>query len=111
VIKWFDGLWTFVVGGGAIALLLVSLDPVMRYEECPNYGGNGNASAFDDPNWDLWFPMVLLTWILLVGVEQMLPVTHRNRSSASVAARGLSVFTSAVVVSCCGWLKFAIVCH
>ncbi|GAA2600211.1 hypothetical protein GCM10010399_33740 [Dactylosporangium fulvum] len=100
-----------LVGFAVIVLLLVTLDPVMRYEDCPNYGANGNASAFDNPDWDLYFPLVLLGWVSLVIVEQVLPVTWRHRSDTEIAIRALSAITASVTLSCCLFLKFAAVCR
>lgn len=92
-------------------LLLVFLDPVMRVEDCPNYGANGNASAFSDADWDLWFPLVLLSWLTLIVLEQALPVTRRHRGGVEVAARGVCAFALALVSSCCLFLDLSVVCH
>ncbi|PZV92672.1 hypothetical protein SAMN05443287_108189 [Micromonospora phaseoli] len=109
--SWLSGFWTCLVGGAVIATLLMVLDPIMRYEECPNYGGNGNASAFDNPAWEFWFPIVLLGWLVLVVLEQTLPVTRRHRSGAEVAVRAASAFTLSVLISCCLFLNVAVVCR
>ena len=105
------GFWALLVGGPCIASLLVVLDPIMRLEDCPNYGGNGNASAFDDPAWDLYFPLVMLGWIVLIAVEQVLPVTWRNRSGADIAVRATSALMLSVSSSCYYVLNVALVCH
>ncbi|SCG43863.1 hypothetical protein GA0070609_1381 [Micromonospora echinaurantiaca] len=106
-----SGFWACLVGGAAIAALLMVLDPVTRYEDCPNHGGNGNASAFDDASWDLWFPLVLLGWLGLVAVEQTLPVTRRHRGGVDVAVRAGSALVLCTVSSCCLFLNVAIVCR
>ncbi|MFY1693201.1 hypothetical protein [Plantactinospora sp. WMMB782] len=92
-------------------VLLLVLDPITRYEDCPNYGGNGNASSFDNPAWDLLFPLVLLGWLAMVVVEQTLPVTRRHRGGADVAVRAASAVTLSVLGSCCLFLNVATTCH
>ncbi|MEV4510371.1 hypothetical protein AB0K00_15565 [Dactylosporangium sp. NPDC049525] len=106
-----SGFWACLTGGAAIALLLVFLDPVMRQEDCPNYGANGNASAFANADWDLWFPLVLLSWWALIAMEQVLPLTHRHRGRVEIAARGVCALALAVVSSCCLLMNVALVCH
>jgi hypothetical protein len=105
------GFWTVLVGGGVIALLLTGLDPVMRQEDCPNYGAAGNASAFDNPDWDFYFPLVLLGWTALVVVEQVLPVTWRHRAGAALAVRVTSALLLSMSSSCCLFFHLAVVCH
>lgn len=105
------GFWVLLVGGVSIALLLAVLDPIMRHEDCPNYGASGNASAFDNPAWDLYFPLVMLGWIVLIAVEQVLPVTWRNRSGTDIAVRATSALALSVSASCCVMLNVAIVCR
>ncbi|GIG86236.1 hypothetical protein [Plantactinospora endophytica] len=106
-----SGFWVCLVGGAVIALLLTVLDPVTRYQDCPNYGGNGNASAFDNAAWDLWFPLVLLGWLVLVVLEQMLPVTWRHRGGPDIAVRAASAVALSISTSCCLFLNVAVVCH
>ncbi|MEU0080463.1 hypothetical protein ABZY58_21390 [Micromonospora tulbaghiae] len=105
------GFWALLVGGAGIASSLAVLDPIMRFEDCPNYGASGNASAFDNPAWDLYFPLLMLGWVVLIAVEQVLPVTWRNRSGADIAVRATSALTLSVSSSCCFVLKVTLVCH
>ncbi len=106
-----SGFWAFLTGGAAIALLLLVLAPATSPSQCGNYRGNGNASAFDDAAWDLRLPVVLLSWMALIVLEQALPVTRRHRGGVEVAARGVWALALAVVTSCCLFLKLAVVCH
>ncbi len=106
-----SGCWAFLTGGAAITLLLVVLDPITRPEDCANYGGNGNASAFDDPGWDLGLLAILLSWVVLVTVEQVLPVTRRHRGGAAVAVRGVCALALTVVAACGPFLSIALLCH
>ncbi|GAB3833170.1 hypothetical protein GCM10027610_026550 [Dactylosporangium cerinum] len=107
----FSGFWALLTGGAAIAVLLAVLDPITRPEDCANYGGNGNASAFDNPGWDLGFSLVLVCWLAAIAVEQTLPVTRRHRGGVEVAARALGALTLAVVASCYLFLQVAVLCH
>jgi hypothetical protein len=106
-----SGLWSFIVGGVGLVALTVGLDPITRPEDCPNYGGNGNASAFSNPVWDLYLPILALGWVVLVVLEQALPVTRRNRSRIDIATRAATVVILSLVGSCglLPWLM--IVCH
>lgn len=106
-----SGFWACATGGAAIMLLLVVLDPKTRPEECSNYGGNGNASAFDNPGWDLGLLAILLSWIVLVTVEQVLPVTRRHRGGVAVVVRGVCALALTVVASCGPFLSLALLCH
>ena len=106
-----SGLWTFLIGGIGLAALTVTLDPITRREDCPNFGGNGNASAFADPAWDLYLPVLALSWVVLIVVEQLLPLTWRNRSRSSVAARAASTIGLSLVGSCCLLPSLMIICH
>jgi hypothetical protein len=105
------GLWALLVGGVAIVGLLLFLQPVTQRAECPNYGGNGNASAFANSAWDLYLPLVLLAWVVLIGVEQLLPVTWRGRGGGEIAARAVVAVVVAVVGSCCLFLSLGTVCR
>ena len=106
-----SGFWACLTGAAAIALLLLFLDPVLQPEDCPNYGANGNASAFHNADWELWFPVVLLSWLALIAAEQALPVTRRHRGGVEVAARGVWAFALALVSSCCLCGSLSVVCH
>lgn len=105
------GLWSFVVGGAGLVALTVALGPITRPEDCPNYGGNGNASAFSNPAWDLYLPILALGWVVLIVLEQALPVTWRDRSRTDIATRAATVVILSLVGSC-GFLPWLLtVCH
>jgi len=105
------GLWAFVVGGLLLAALLVFLDPVSTQRDCPNYGGNGNASAFPNPVWDLYFPLVLFAWIVLIAAEQGFPSTWAGRGGLEIAARAAIALILSTVGSCCLFLTLGTLCH
>lgn len=105
------GFWSFLVGGAALVVLLVALHPVTDRRDCPNYGGNGNASVFADPAWDVRLPLLLFGWIVLIGIEQTLPVTTRDVSRPEIAVRAIAAPVLAVVVSCCVFGNLMIMCH
>ena len=107
----FSGLRAFLIGGAVIGVLLLVLDPVMRQQDCPNYGANGNASAFRDPMWELYLPALTFVWWVVVIVEQMLPVTQRGRSGAGNAVRALAAVILSTVVMCCVVFPLLVVCH
>ncbi|WP_239165927.1 hypothetical protein [Catellatospora citrea] len=79
---------------------MVLLQPHLDPAKCPNAGGNGNASAFSDPQWDFYLIAVLAGWLLSIVVEQLLPVTWRHRARSDIAARGLAAVLSATGASC-----------
>ncbi|MEV6370844.1 hypothetical protein AB0L86_28545 [Micromonospora musae] len=106
-----SGLWACFVGGALLALLLAILDPITRREDCPNYGGNGNASSYANPAWDLYLPLLLLGWMVLIVVEQALPITRRNRDRFDVATRAAAAVGISLVSSCCFILPIQIVCR
>lgn len=105
------GFWTLIVGGASIVLLLLFLHPVTRPADCPNYGGNGNASAFSNPAWDFVLPLTLAGWLVLIAVEQALPATYRGRGRFEVAARAVAALSLAAVGSCFLFLGVATICH
>jgi hypothetical protein len=105
------GFWTLLVGGAAIVLLLLFLHPVTRRTDCPNYGGNGNASAFPNPVWDLYFPLVLFAWIVLIAAEQGFPSTWAGRGGLEIAARAAIALILSTVGSCCLFLTLGTLCH
>jgi hypothetical protein len=105
------GLWACVVGGLLLAVLLVFLDPVSGVRDCPNYGGNGNASAYPDPAWDLFFPLLTLLWVSSVVVEQFLAETWQHRSRTEGAVRALVAVGSSMYASFFLVVSFAAVCH
>ncbi|MDR6320893.1 hypothetical protein [Actinoplanes couchii] len=92
------GLWALTIGGLVLAGLLVALDPVMTVEDCPNYGGNGNASIFENEAWDLYLPALLLLWMASTVVEPFVPHTRRGRGDTT--ARALISVSLSVVGSC-----------
>ncbi|MEU8229090.1 hypothetical protein AB0C12_05720 [Actinoplanes sp. NPDC048967] len=105
------GLWACVVGGLLLAALLLYLDPVSTQQDCPNYGGNGNASAYPSPVWDLLFPLLTLLWVACVIAEQCLAETWQGRSRLEGAVRAcvavfVSMSTAFVTV-----VSFAVVCR
>ena len=105
------GFRALLVGGGLIALLLVYLDPVTRVEDCPNYGGNGNASAFADAGWDGYLPLLMIFWISAVVVEQALPYTWRGRGRVAGAARVTAAVVLSLFAACFVTLPLEVVCH
>ncbi|MFI7543594.1 hypothetical protein [Actinoplanes sp. NPDC049599] len=110
-----SGLWSCVVGGLLLVLLLIVLDPVLRVEDCPNHGGSfsgsGGASAFADPAWDFFFPLLALGWVVLVVMEQALPVTWRGRSRLEGWVRAGVAVMASMAASCLLALSFAVVCR
>ena len=106
-----SGLWSAVVGGLLLVLLLVVLDPITRFEDCPNYGGNGNASSFSNPAWDLYLPLLTLCWVVLVIVEQALPVTWRHRSRLAGWVRAAVAGAGVTITSCCVVGSIVTVCR
>lgn len=105
-----DGFWAFIVGGTAIASTLLALDPVTRQEDCPNYGAAGNASAFDNPNWDGYLVLAVIGWFSAVFIEVGLLATSRRRRAVDVALRATCVFILTILISC-QCLGLLIVCH
>lgn len=106
-----DGFWALLVGGALLTVLTVALQPVTDVRECPNYGGSGNASAFPDEIWDLYYPLLLLGWLLAVVVEQLLPISWNGRKPGLVVARALVAVMSALTASCCGGLNLLVLCR
>ena len=90
------GFWSLVLGGIVLGAVIVALHPITSQEHCPNYGAAGNASAFADPVWDAYLPLMALAWIALVAAEQALPFARHHPGRAARAAAALSV---AVVAS------------
>jgi hypothetical protein len=105
-----DGFWAFVIGGTAITSTLLSLDPVTRQEDCPNFGAAGNASAFDNPNWDGYLVLAVIIWFSAVFIEVGLLATSRRRRAADVALRATCVLTLTILISC-QCLGLLIVCN
>lgn len=93
-----SGLWSWAVSGLLLGGLLIVLHPVLQFEDRPSYGGNGNASAYPDAAWDA-FPLLTITWISCVIVEQLLPATWRRRPWFSGAVWALLAITSTLYAS------------
>ncbi|GAA2554539.1 hypothetical protein GCM10010435_26280 [Winogradskya consettensis] len=108
---WLSGFWSLLAGAVLLIVLLIFLHPVIDPEDCPNYGGNGNASAFTDSGWDLYLPVVALGWVIVVLAEQALPVTWRGRSGTEVTVRAGAAVLGATMFSCCALLPFLTVCR
>ncbi|WP_157408411.1 hypothetical protein [Actinoplanes sp. N902-109] len=106
-----SGLWTAVAGAPVYVLLLLVAHPITRVEDCSNYGAAGNASAFANSSWDLWLPLIALGWLLVVLIEQALPVTWRHRGGGEVAVRALTALVGSLAWSCCLTLPFLGMCH
>jgi hypothetical protein len=106
-----SGLWACLVGGAFIAGLLAYLDPAREWEECPTYGGSGDSSAFENADWDLYFPLVLTGWVYLVVIEQALPITYRHRRRAIAVARGILAVAGTLLVSCYLLASVLLVCR
>ncbi|TWG09443.1 hypothetical protein, partial [Actinoplanes teichomyceticus] len=105
------GFWALLVGGVLVTVLTVALRPATDVRDCPNYGGNGNASAFPDEIWDLYYPLILLGWLLAVVVEQLVPVTWNGRRAGPIVVRALLAVMIALTASCCAAVKLLTLCH
>jgi hypothetical protein len=105
------GLWALLVGGAGLGLLMLYLDPITDQHDCPNWGGNGNASAFHDENWDLYLPLLCVAWMVAVLVEQFLPPARRGPGDLSRGLRALAAALITVTASCCGVLPLSLMCH
>lgn len=92
-------------------MLTVALRPITDVRDCLNYGGSGNASAFRDESWDLFYPLVLLLWLSAVIVEQLTPVTWNGRTAAPIVARALLAVTIAVIASCGAGSRLLLLCN
>lgn len=110
-IFFFKGFWALLTGGALLAVLTVALQPITDVRDCPNYGGNGNASPFPDERWDFYYQLLLLGWLLAIVVEQLLPVTWKGRQPGAIVARGLSAFMIALTASCCVAVQVLVLCH
>ncbi|MER7005881.1 hypothetical protein ABT297_22970 [Dactylosporangium sp. NPDC000555] len=106
-----SGWWACLVGGAVMASLLVFLDPILHQQDCPNAGGNGNASAFANSDWDFYLPLVMIGWAFLVIMEQALPVTWRGRSRLNAAVRAATAVAVSLSGSCWLFLQLATVCR
>lgn len=92
------GFWACLAGGLVLALLLGYLRPIHDPADCPNV--TGNASAFADPAWDLYLPLLAFGWLVLVAMEQALPSTWRHRSALAVTLRATLAIGVVIAVSC-----------
>jgi hypothetical protein len=105
------GCWALLVGGGLLAVLTLALRPAVEFEDCPNYGGSGNASAFGDGIWDLVYLFLLFTWMAAVVTEQVLPITWRGRHAGLTIVRALLAVLAVVIVACGVEIKILALCH
>jgi hypothetical protein len=105
------GFWALLVGGALLTILTMALGPATDVRDCPNVGGNGNASAFPDERWDLLYPLLLLGWLSAVVVEQVLPVTGNGRRAWLIVARALLAVTVALTASCGAGVTLLALCH
>jgi hypothetical protein len=105
------GFWALLVGGALLIMLTVALRPVTDVRDCPNYGGSGNASAFPDEVWDLFYPLLLLGWLCAVVLEQLLPVSWNGRTAGLILARALLAVTVALVAACGAGIQLLSLCH
>jgi hypothetical protein len=108
---WTSGFRILLLGGVLMIGLLIYLQPITDRTGCPNYGGNGNASAFADERWDAYFILGVPVWLVLISIEQLLPPTWRARSGAAVAARAIAALFAAVLGSCVILSPFLIMCR
>src|SRR3954470_21913746 len=95
-LSFVDGFWALIVGGITIASTLLALDPVTRQEDCPN--SNGNASAFDNPNWDGYLALAVIVWCSAILTELGLLAILRHRRAVDIALRATCVLTLMVLV-------------
>ncbi|MFI5916771.1 hypothetical protein [Dactylosporangium sp. NPDC051541] len=106
-----SGLWACLVGGAALLTLVLYLDPITDQRDCPNWGGNGNASAYGDERWDYGMLLLCALWMLAVLVEQFLPPARRGRTTAGGAWRTVAAGFVTVIASCCGIAPIGLNCH
>ncbi|MFI1192714.1 hypothetical protein ACH4T9_05525 [Micromonospora sp. NPDC020750] len=106
-----SGFRVCLLGGAFFLALLAVLQPITRYEDCPNYGGNGNASAFANPAWDFYLMVLLFGWLVLVVLEQTLSITRRGRGRADFALRAAGAITLTTIASCGLFVNVAVLCH
>ena len=103
------GLWAALTGLAGLVLLLLYLDPITDQRRCPNWGANGNASAFGDERWDhLYLPLLVLAWLGAVLIEQVLPPARR---SPARGARALAAVAVVVLAGCCGTFPLIVMCR
>lgn len=96
------GFRALLVGAVGFFILWQVLQPITEPEDCPNYGGSGSGStsAFSDPAWSFYLPMLLFGWIVLVILEQVLPSTWDYRSRWIGALRATAAILIVLVASC-----------
>ena len=105
------GFWACLTGGTLLAAVLLFEHPILDPARCPNAGAAGNASAFADPAWDLYLPLLVLAWLLLVVIEQALPTTWRHRSASAVTLRAALAIATVVAASCVLVVPLETVCR
>ncbi|MFI5836211.1 hypothetical protein ACIA5A_21305 [Micromonospora sp. NPDC051300] len=101
------------LGGGAVVIVvaLLILRPIVDSRDCPNHGGNGNASSFGDERLDLVFVLLLLGWLAAVVVEQALPVAWRHRRPVEITLRAAAAVLLGLAASCCLAVEVLVTCH
>ncbi|MEU4218895.1 hypothetical protein [Actinoplanes sp. NPDC026623] len=105
------GFWALLVGGAALTILTLTLQPATDVRGCSNYGGNGNGTVFSNEIWDLLYPMLLLVWLLAVIVEQLLPVTWNGRKASLIIPRALLAIMVVLTASCYTEITLLALCH
>src|SRR5690349_15641272 len=85
-------------------------DPVTRQEDCPNYGAAGNASPFDNPNWDGYLVLAVIGWFSAGLIEVGIMASSGGRDRVDVELRATCVFILTILISC-QCLGLLIVCH
>ncbi|MFF5076022.1 hypothetical protein ACFY36_03150 [Actinoplanes sp. NPDC000266] len=94
-----------------LVVLTVVLQPITDVRDCRNYRASGNASAFPNEIWDLYYPVLLLFWLWVVIVEQLLPVTWNGRRTILVVARAFLAVLACLAASCGVGIKILGLCH
>lgn len=105
------GFRALIGGAAGIVVALLILRPIVDRRDCPNYGGNGNASSFGDERLDLVFVLLLLGWLAAVAVEQALPVAWRHRHPVEITLRAAAAVLLALTASCCLAVEVLVTCH
>ncbi|XVU28344.1 hypothetical protein ACQPZJ_15260 [Actinoplanes sp. CA-054009] len=89
----------------------MALQPITDVRDCQNYNASGNASAFSDGMWDLYYPALLLLWLWVIFVEQLLPVTWNGRRTILIVARALLAVMAWLTASCWAGFNLLLLCH